>query len=256
MALQALLGQYPFSRAKALPRFPHQLLTGISWPPTSPFANPQQLFAREDEADDGEFYKEPRLVMHVDAEAAAALTRHYERMLPAGAEAHLDLCSSWVSFLPACYQPARVAGLGMNARELEHNPALTERVVQDLNKERTLPFADNSFDVVTNVVSVDYMASPLELFREQHRVLKPGGLAIMSFSNRMFWSKAVRIWTQCNEFQRVLVCAGYFRFCGAPYTGIEAFEITAETGHDPMFVVQARKAGASAAASAGQQSGL
>jgi SAM-dependent methyltransferase len=52
-----------------------------------------------------------------------------------------------------------------------------------------LPYEDNSFDVITNAVSVDYLTKPLEVFREMHRVLKPGGQAIMSFSNRCFPTK-------------------------------------------------------------------
>ena len=53
----------------------------------------------------------------------------------------------------------------------------------------SLPYEDNSFDVITNAVSVDYLAKPLEVFREMHRCLKPGGQAIMSFSNRCFPTK-------------------------------------------------------------------
>jgi ubiquinone/menaquinone biosynthesis C-methylase UbiE len=56
---------------------------------------------------------------------------------------------------------------------------LTEYVVQDLNTNPVLPFQDNTFDVITNVVSVDYLTKPLEVFREMNRVLKPGGLAVM-----------------------------------------------------------------------------
>ena len=49
-----------------------------------------------------------------------------------------------------------------------------------------MPFEDNTFDVVTNAVSVDYLTRPLEMMKEVNRVLKPGGLAVMSFSNRCF----------------------------------------------------------------------
>ena len=38
-------------------------------------------------------------------------------------------------------------------------------------------------------MSVDYLTRPLEVFREMHRCLKPGGLAVMSFSNRCFPTK-------------------------------------------------------------------
>ena len=48
----------------------------------------------------------------------------------------------------------------------------------------------DSFDVITNSLSVDYMTSPLELFDEMHRVLKPGGVACMAFTNRCFPTKA------------------------------------------------------------------
>ena len=49
----------------------------------------------------------------------------------------LDLMSSWVSHLPEEVVYRRVAGLGMNAAELEANPRLDERRVQDLNEDRT-----------------------------------------------------------------------------------------------------------------------
>ena len=96
-----------------------------------------------------------------------------------------------VSFLQDDYKPSRCVGLGMNSVELRMNKQLTEPVAYDLNKgERlTLPFDDCSFDAITNVVSVDYITRPLELFAEMHRTMKPGGVAVMSFSNRMFWHK-------------------------------------------------------------------
>ena len=53
------------------------------------------------------------------------------------------------------------------------NPSKTEWKVQDLNKDPRLPFDNASFDVVTNSLSVDYLTSPLEVFREMHRVLRP-----------------------------------------------------------------------------------
>ena len=93
-----------------------------------------------------------------------------------------DLCSSWISHLPVDLKLGRVAGLGMNAEELGRNKQLTEFQVQDLNSVPTLPYDAESFDFVNNVVSVDYLNKPMEIFQEMHRVLKPGGKAIMSFS--------------------------------------------------------------------------
>jgi hypothetical protein len=38
----------------------------------------------------------------------------------------------------------------MNEAELMRNKVLTEFAVRDLNKDPTLPYEDNAFDVVTN----------------------------------------------------------------------------------------------------------
>ena len=43
---------------------------------------------------------------------------------------------------------------------------------------------NSEFDVITNSLSSDYLTSPLEVFTEMNRVLKPGGTASMAFTNR------------------------------------------------------------------------
>ena len=53
------------------------------------------------------------------------------------------------------------AGTGMSEAELKRNPVLTDYTVRDLNADPTLPYEDNTFDVITNVVSVDYLNKPL-----------------------------------------------------------------------------------------------
>jgi hypothetical protein len=79
----------------------------------------------------------------------------------------LDICSSWVSHYPEGFTAGRVAGLGMNEPELARNPQLTEYTVHDLNEDPLFPYEDNSFDIITNVVSVDYLNKPL-LVRARH----------------------------------------------------------------------------------------
>lgn len=37
------------------------------------------------------------------------------------------------------------------------------------------------------------LSKPIEVFQEMHRVLKPGGKAIMSFSNRCFPTKGTHL---------------------------------------------------------------
>jgi ubiquinone/menaquinone biosynthesis C-methylase UbiE len=57
-----------------------------------------------------------------------------------------------VSHYPPGYKQEKIVGMGMNEDELKRNPVLTEYVVQDLNVNPKLPFEDNTFDVITNVV--------------------------------------------------------------------------------------------------------
>ena len=93
--------------------------------------------------------------------------------------------------------------LGMNGEELAANQAADSRIVQDLNQLASLPCADASLDAVVCTASVEYLVKPLAVFTEVRRVLRPGGVFVVTFSNRWFPPKAVRIWTQLHEFERV-----------------------------------------------------
>ena len=112
---------------------------------------PDGFFSRSDEGDDRGFYGQPRLVQHIDDGAIAAVRDLYDELGLYGEV--LDLCSSWVSHLART--PQRLVVLGMNAFELDQNPQAHERVVQDLNREPVLPFADACFDGAMCTVSVD-----------------------------------------------------------------------------------------------------
>jgi SAM-dependent methyltransferase len=169
---------------------------------------------RVDESVDSGFYQDPRLVVHVDEHFIAALGRFFAARLPPGGII-LDLMSSYKSHLPAEYNPGFVVGHGMNELELQANDQLNQYFIQDLNLNPVLPFEDNHFDAVLNTVSVQYLRRPLEVFREVGRVLKPGGLHIVSFSNRMFPTKAVALWRNLAEPDRVALVQQYFEESGA-----------------------------------------
>ena len=62
---------------------------------------PPEFFRREDEGDDGLFYAEPRLVVHIDEHAIAALGEYFARVLPQNGVI-LDLMSSWRSPSSSC----------------------------------------------------------------------------------------------------------------------------------------------------------
>ena len=160
-------------------------LDQMKWPDEFPFG-PSDLKPMM-AGNDGMFYLLPKFVQHAGDECRASLTAFYGTVLPpAGTGDVLDLCSSWTSHFPKGYKSERCAVLGLNALELLANPSKTEWTVQDLNENPTLPYGDASFDVITNSLSVDYLTQPLEVFGEMSRVLKPGGLACMAFTNRCF----------------------------------------------------------------------
>jgi SAM-dependent methyltransferase len=162
-----------------------------------------------DDSDDALFYDYPRFVTHVDDGFIQQLTDLYrERLQPQ--TRILDLMSSWVSHLPEEMEFALVEGHGLNAEELAKNHRLNHFFVQDLNREPQLPLEDGSFDAVLNTVSVQYVQYPEALFSEIHRVLKPGGIAIISFSNRMFYQKAIQVWREASEAGRVELVKRYF----------------------------------------------
>lgn len=163
-----------------------------------------------DESDDSLFYDYPRLVTHVDDNFITQLTALYaERLQPE--TRILDLMSSWVSHLPPEMAFAHVEGHGMNEEELQKNPRLDHYFVQNLNENPVLPLPDAEFDAVLNCVSVQYLQQPDRVFAEIHRVLKPGGAAIVSFSNRMFAQKAIAAWREGTETGRVKLVQRYFR---------------------------------------------
>jgi len=191
------------------------VLTGLDFPEESPF-EPQD-FERQDESADTQFYDTPRFCFHVDDAAVAALTQYYSTAFRAWDKpAILDICASHVSHFPedvAEYAGRRVA-LGMNYMELSQNKQVDDYVVKDLNEDPKLPFDDNSFDIVTNVVSIDYLTQPMAICKEVARVLKPGGAAIFALSNRCFPTKAVNIWLKTNDLEHVYVVGSYFHYTG------------------------------------------
>lgn len=166
-----------------------EVLKKAEFPAQWPFR--AENFQRQDSSADSIFYREPRFCFHIDNFAVSALTKYYKSFPPP--DAALDFCSSHVSHYPDSWVKhakgggGRIVAMGMNTAELSKNEATTESaVVQDLNEDPVFPFEAESFDIITCAVSVDYLSKPKEVFVEIARILKPGGRAIMSFSNRCF----------------------------------------------------------------------
>ena len=168
-----------------------------------------EAFRRDDETPDSLFYGEPRLVQHIDDTAAEMVRNTYARFVKNKMDV-LDLMSSWRSHLPDGVIFSRLVGLGLNGHELEKNTRLGEQVVQDLNLSPFLPFESDSFDAVVCSLSVEYLTRPLAIFKEVSRVLRTDGYFIVTFSNRWFPTKAIRIWRELHEFERMGLVLEYF----------------------------------------------
>ncbi|KAL9619235.1 MAG: hypothetical protein Q9204_008317, partial [Flavoplaca sp. TL-2023a] len=151
----------------------------------------------------------------------------------------LDLCASWVSHFPTCMEKAAIAtarriqaktgneevmnveqdvearelevlGLGMNKAELDANPILTHRIIQDLNTHphitvpSSLPSSSTSkLNHTTCVVSIDYLTSPLTILSSLHSLTAPGGSIHLVLSNRCFPTKVAGEWLRLSEKERV-----------------------------------------------------
>ena len=163
-----------------------------------------------DDTNDLNFYDYPRFVTHVDDSFIDRLTNLYRERLKPNSRI-LDLMSSWVSHLPTDLEYAHVEGHGMNAEELAKNPQLDSYFVQNLNEQPKLPLQDADFDAVLITVSIQYLQYPEAVLSEIYRVLKPEGIAIVSFSNRMFYQKAIAAWREGTDTDRVNLVRTYFQ---------------------------------------------
>ena len=198
---------------------------------------PPHAFEKADPTSDTAFYTVPRMVAHIDDGAIAALTTVYAEHLRDGMHV-LDLMSSRYSHLPPGLD-LDVTGHGMNAAELEANPALAGHLVRNLNEDPVLPFEDASFHAALCCVSVQYLQQPVQVFGEVSRVLAPGAPFIVSFSNRCFPTKAIALWHALSGAQSAAYVVTAMGEAG--FADVEPREVLPEAGmSDPLWTVIGR----------------
>jgi SAM-dependent methyltransferase len=184
---------------------------------------------------DTDFYARPRFVTHADDAFLSRLADLYGKVLSPG-DRVLDAMSSWVSHLPPV-DLGRVVGHGLNEAELAENDRLDEFFVRDLNDDPSLPLADGSMDAVLCALSVQYLQYPTAVFAEFARVLSPGGVLVVSVSNRMFPTKAVRAWREATMEGRLDLVREYAEGGGLTVTDV----IRERPGNDPFYAVVATR---------------
>lgn len=187
-----------------------------------------------DDTDDRSFYESPRFVTHADDGFLDRLTTVYETYTSPG-DRVFDAMSSWVSFLPE-YDYEFVLGHGLNEAELAENTQLDDYFVQNFNADQELPIADEQFDALCCALSVQYLQFPGRIFEEFGRVLAPGGTAIVSFTNRMFPTKAVAAWRRRSMDERAELVERYLDAGGFS----ELRRVADQPKADPFYVVVGR----------------
>ena len=216
--------------------------------------------------DDRDFYSFPRFVQHSDPLFRNQVTALYRKLIPEGGTV-LDICSSWTSHLPKDIEYSLVVGHGLNAQELQRNARLDRFFVRDLNKyPDSWALNDNAFDAVLCCCSIQYMQQPEKVFAEVCRVLKPGGIFCLTFTDRMFYEKAISAWRDASNYARIQLVKQYFLsvpFFDEPQAIQEIVEEEESSiakfqkiwldlnrlfmgqapGTDPFFAVYARKVG-------------
>lgn len=243
-------------------------------PPRSTFRRSQVLNTSQrnklNRYNDQEWYEFPRFVQHSDDGFRRSVTELYRQLLPNNDNNDtviLDLCSSWVSHLPQELKFKEVIGHGLNAQELIKNNQLDRFFVRNLNTDPDgWALSSNYVDAVLICCSVQYIQQPERVFAEIHRVLKPGGIVIVTFTNRLFYEKAIAAWRDASMYARAQLVKEYIMNTVAvsssedgqktdgftrlttltspvlpPSTNVIDFFITKFLSQDPFYAVYAYK---------------
>ena len=75
----------------------------------------------------------------------------------------------------------QLRSIGISATAADINQERLEFIQADM--EQKLPFPDQHFDIVTCCEGIEHVFSPFNLFSELNRVLKPGGILVITTPN-------------------------------------------------------------------------
>lgn len=130
--------------------------------------------------------------------------------------------------------PVNARGCDYHTELFEGKRVPIDRI--DLNQE-DLPYADESFDVITCSEVVEHLENYRRVFREIYRVLKPGGLAIVTTPNVLNMKSRLRYFGSgfCNLFGPLPVRNEKKYSLGAHITPIPFFYL-AHALHESDFV--------------------
>jgi len=104
-----------------------------------------------------------------------------QKCLPKGGRLLDAGCGRYLKFSKEYAKTAEVYGVDLETQLETHNTGSPYGVVGDLGH---LPFPEGHFDVVISRYVIEHLEDPGLVFREFHRVLKPGGKVILATPNK------------------------------------------------------------------------
>ena len=136
---------------------------------------------------------------------------------------------------------AELIGCDVNEEDLVHARSLNKDVPNlryELNNALALTYPDNHFDLIVSCEVIEHVGQPAQMIREMYRVLKPGGVAIMTFPSREFpvtYDPVNRIWqlTRSEGGREYAISQGAYAFGHEYLIGSADFKKwAAETGFE------------------------
>ncbi len=120
----------------------------------------------------------------------------------------LDLGCGHSDFMKEVYNKTKhIYGIDSDEEAIEKNTTIKNKIVGFADK---MPFADNFFDLIILTWVIEHLNNPHQIFKEAHRVLKPGGKIIFLTPN--VWNYNVWIIRVIpNIFHKPLVSYFYNR---------------------------------------------
>jgi len=167
-------------------------------------------FARKIEEDDGLFYDAIETTIPVDQVAIEQLQQFYREHISDNSSV-LDLMAATESYLPETLKNIDLTGLGVKEDDLNSNKQLNHSILHNINTQPELPFKEETFDAVICSFGIEYITQPIKIFEQVARILKPGGVFLVAFSDRFFDKKAIALWDDLHSFERMGLVLEYFR---------------------------------------------
>lgn len=203
--------------------------------------------AKKSKLDTVKYWSEDKkdVTTEIDQEAVDALKSHYSFYLRDGMSV-LEIGAAENSYLPEKLKLARHVGVGLNKELMETNSALTETLVVDLGvvqddigvKSEELNIGlggEDTFDAILIANTIEFLTKPREVMKTCWRLLKPGGVAIVSFVGQedlkeTFGDAQTKMWRGYNDDQHMWMAGSFFQFsAGEGWEGLKGFDISPDT---------------------------